>query len=127
MKLTPELQDKIIKYIKAGNYVETACDAVGINKTTYYDWIKKGEAGKEPYLNYANAIKKAKAEAIIKNVLVIQIAAKKNWQAAAWWLERTCYKLFGRKELVGGIEDKPILHKVEIVDVYGKNKKNKST
>ncbi|MHA1304883.1 MAG: IS630 transposase-related protein [Candidatus Heimdallarchaeaceae archaeon] len=108
MKLTSELQGQIVKYIKSGNYVETACDAVGIAKKTYYEWLKKGEQGIEPYSNFSNAIKKAKAEAIMRNVLIIQTAAPKNWQAAGWWLERTCYKLFGRKEQLGGIADEPL-------------------
>jgi transposase len=66
-KLTPELQEKIIKYIKGGNYIVIACQAVGISEVTYYDWIKKGEAGREPYADYADAIKKARAEAEIRN------------------------------------------------------------
>jgi len=29
-KLTPELQEKILSYIKAGSYIKTACKTVGI-------------------------------------------------------------------------------------------------
>jgi len=31
-----------VKYIKAGNYIETACDAVGIADRTYERWNKEG-------------------------------------------------------------------------------------
>ena len=42
MKLTPKLQKKLIKYIENGNYIVTACKAVGINKLTYYRWVQRG-------------------------------------------------------------------------------------
>jgi transposase len=48
-KLTPELQAEIILLLKAGNFVETACNNVGINKSTFYDWIKKGEKSNHPH------------------------------------------------------------------------------
>ena len=122
MKLTPELQEQIVKYIKSGNYIETACDAVSINKQTYYNWLERGEKGEQPFLGFLDAIKKAKAEAIMRNVLIIQTAAPKNWQAAGWWLERTCYKLFGRKEQLGGIADEPLKFEVEILNGNKKHK-----
>ncbi|GAI79278.1 unnamed protein product [marine sediment metagenome] len=59
-KLTPELQEKIIKYIRGGNYVETACNAVGVHKTNFYIWLKRGKAGEEPFLYFLYTIKKMK-------------------------------------------------------------------
>ena len=38
-----------------------ACQAVGIVEKTYYEWIKKGEAGIEPYIEFVESIKKAKS------------------------------------------------------------------
>ena len=46
-KLTPKLQDDIVKVIRSGNYIETACAFVGINKTTFYDWLKRGAREKD--------------------------------------------------------------------------------
>ncbi|MBA7478831.1 hypothetical protein ES707_14259 [subsurface metagenome] len=139
-KLTPELQDKIIKYIKAGNYNKVACQMVGIWEKTYYRWIKRGEKaleleeeGKEIsesekiYCQFCQSIRQAEAEAEIRNVTVIYVAAKEDWHAAMEILARKYHDRWGRKELVGGIKDKPILHEVKIVDVYGRNKKNRST
>ena len=124
-KLTPELKEEIVKYIETGNYIRTACQAVGIGKTTHYIWMERGKKASELeekgkripesekiYRDYRDAIKKAKAKAVIRNVLVIQAAAKKSWQAAAWWLERAHFKDWGRKEGIGGIKDSPI--KIEI-------------
>ena len=73
-KLTPELTEEICKYISEGSYIETACKNAGINKTTFYDWIKKAEDAYNSgdtdsiYLNFANAIEKADAEIEHKHV-----------------------------------------------------------
>jgi len=98
-KLTPELQAEIVKYIQAGNYARHACLAVGISERTYYNWIEWGEERQSGvYFQFMQAIKKAEAQAVARNVAVIQKAAIDTWQAAAWWLERTQYEHFGRKD-----------------------------
>src|SRR5688572_8306482 len=88
--LTPAVTRVIVKVIKAGNYVETAVAAAGISKETFYDWLKKG--GKEasgPHRDFSDAVEKAKAEAEMRDVAIIDKAAKSGqWQAAAWRLER---------------------------------------
>jgi hypothetical protein len=108
MKYKPELVEQLIKYIKAGNYIKTACEAVGIDESTFYKWGKRAEKKEEPYFQFFQSIKRAESEAIIRNVITIQSAAKRKWQAAAWFLERKDYERWGRKELVGGIPDKPM-------------------
>ena len=100
MKYKPELINELIKYIEAGNYQKTACEAVGISEETLNQWKKKPE--------FSELIKKAEAKAIIRNLTIIQLAAKKNWQAAAWFLERKDYKEWGKKDLIGGIENEPV-------------------
>jgi hypothetical protein len=101
MKYTPELVNQLIKYIEAGNYNKTACDAVGIDEQTFYRWIKEKS-------EFSESIKRAESKAIIRNLTIIQLAAQKNWQAAAWFLERKDYERWGRKEQIGGINDQPI-------------------
>ena len=113
MKYTPELVEQLIKYIETGNYIETACDAVGISKQTFYRWLEEKN-------DFSDAIKKAESKAIIRNVLIVQSAAKKNWTAAAWFLERKDYKNWGRKEQVGGIPDQPIKAIFEIINAKDK-------
>lgn len=112
-KLTPELQDEIIKVIRSGNYIETACAYVGINKSTFYDWLKRGAREKDrlaknprakvrksekPFVDFSNAIEKALAHAEIRDVAIIGKAAEENWQAAAWRLERKFPDRWGRKD-----------------------------
>lgn len=114
-KLTPELQAEIVKIIKTGNYIETACAFVGINKSTFYDWLKRGAREKQRleknprakikkseavYVEFSNAIEKALAQAEIRDVAIIGKAAESNWQAAAWRLERKYPERWGRKDRI---------------------------
>lgn len=104
MKYSPEIIQELIKYIETGNYVTTACQAVGISRKTYYEWLAdetKSDISDE-------IIQKAEAKAIARNVVIIQNAAKESWQAAAWFLERKDYKGWGRKELIGGLSNEPL-------------------
>jgi transposase len=99
-ELTDELHDKIINLIRAGNYIETAAIAAGISKQSLYTWMKNGnkqKAGK--YRKFLDAINKAvgEAEAIDVNNIA-KAAAKGNWTASAWRLERKHPQKWGRSE-----------------------------
>jgi hypothetical protein len=94
-----------------GNYIETAAAYAGIHKTTLYDWLKKGANSKSgKYREFSNAVDKAMAEAEIRDVALIAQAAKENWQAAAWRLERKYPARWGRKTQheVTGKDGKPV-------------------
>ena len=133
-KLTPEIQEKIIGYIKAGNYIATACKAVGIYKSTYYRWVQRGtkalwleEKGEkvleseEIYYNFCNSIKKAKAKAEMQSVSLIRIAGIDNWQAAAWWLERTNWKKWGKKDKLE-VKTKKTVESKQVIEFRTKEK-----
>lgn len=110
-KFNAEIANAIIENLRLGNYTEHAATAAGLAKSTLYSWLERGrkeqesiEAGFEPkrveneFLEFSNAVEKAKAEAVSRNVAIIQKSAHSGtWQAAAWWLERTQQHLFGRK------------------------------
>ncbi len=76
--LTPDLQAKICQYIAAGNYLSTACAAVGISPDSYHNWIERGQAEIDAgdtagqFFGFIHAIKRAEAdrEAIIVGRLV---------------------------------------------------------
>jgi len=109
-KLTPELQEEILNLIRAGNYVKDACLAVGIDESTYYKWIKRGEKAKSGiYFQFVQSTKKARAFARALRVEKITDAMEENWQAAAWWLERTDPEHWGRRsrvDLEGQVDSK---------------------
>jgi hypothetical protein len=98
-KLTPEVQDKIVKALRAGNYRTTAAKVAGIHDATFYNWIKWGEAQKKGrYFEFFEAVKKAEAEGEAALIATINVASKDTWQAAAWILERKYPDRWGRKD-----------------------------
>ncbi len=62
-KLTPELQAKIIERVERGIEPDTAAQAAGIDRVTYYRWMKQGrqEEG-TPFAEFATAVARACAE-----------------------------------------------------------------
>ncbi len=58
-------------------------------------WGRSSEKG--IYREFLEAIEKAEAQAKVRNVTIIQAAAKDNWQAAAYWLERRYPEEWGRR------------------------------
>ena len=117
--LTKELLEEIIEHSKLGLPDQTIFMALGIPKSTWYQWKNKGialiektKATKIEYkskktlqdaqrlMDFTNAIKKGRQIAIAKCVRIIHKAADDTWQAAAWYLERVAFKTYGRKELI---------------------------
>ncbi len=114
LKITSEIQAKIVDAIKAGNYIETAAAYAGIHKSTLYDWLKRGEREKqrvagtkkkiakkeEAFVIFSDAVEKALADAEVRDVMLIAKAAQVDWKAAAWRLERKFPDKWGRKDRV---------------------------
>lgn len=100
--------------IRLGMYLDDAAAMAGISKTTLYNWLSMGKdavdkhghgdtlTDKETQLvDFLNAVEKARADAVMRNIGVIQKAAQDgSWQASAWFLERTNPKKWGRHETV---------------------------
>lgn len=81
-----------MKLIRYGNFVEIACDYVGIHVDTYYDWMRRAREGgprNRPYVDFSEAVKKAEATAEAECVARIRLAGQKgNLRADTWYLER---------------------------------------
>jgi hypothetical protein len=114
------VREQVLRALHAGAYVEDAAKSAGIHPSTFYEWLARGEEHRKalaeddgyavpkseaPYVEFADAVEKARATAVVTFVAVVANAARKGiWQAAAWWLERTRPEEFGRKwrgELTG--------------------------
>jgi hypothetical protein len=95
-KLTPEAQEKILRHLRIGAYVETAAAAAGISRDTFYNWLKRGAEGKAPYAAFAEAVEQAIAESEARDLATVLAASKTQWQAAAWRLERRFPERYGR-------------------------------
>jgi transposase-like protein len=110
--LTEELSKKIISFIKAGNYMDTAARAAGVSKAILYVWLKeannemkrrergKHDKSKQVFVDFLDGIKSAQAEAEVRDILVISKASEKYWQAAAWKRERQNPARWGKKDAV---------------------------
>ena len=99
-KYTPEVKLEICKILAEGNTRHTAASLAGVSYDTFLSWFRKGEAGEEPYDEFYREVKYAEDEAIRRNLAIIQKAAEKSWQAAAWFLERKNPTDWGRKDRV---------------------------
>ena len=87
--LTPEVQRRLCDAIAAGNTRNDAAEYAGVGESTLRRWLAQGRhrrSGK--FRALLAAVKKAEADAVVRNVAIIQKAAATSWQAAAWWLER---------------------------------------
>jgi transposase len=88
-KLTPEVKDRLLSALRAGNYLEPACVYAGISYQTFLNWKERGEReGRGPYFEFLEAINKAMADAEIRAVAQWQQAMPENWQAVRDFLDR---------------------------------------
>lgn len=88
IKLTPEVHERICALVRAGNFRETASAAAGIDARTLRNWLRRGAEGEEPFATFSTDLDEAETVAEARNVAIIGAAAKDDWRAAAWWLER---------------------------------------
>jgi hypothetical protein len=62
--------------------------------------VRGGQEGCGVFRDFRAAIKKAQARAEENALKRIQTASRKQWQAAAWWLERKYPERWGKRERV---------------------------
>lgn len=104
-KLTPELQEKIIQAISAGNYIEVAAQYCGVDKATLYVWLKRGaRASGGIYRRFNDSVQKALSAAEVRDVTLIAKAAEADWKASAWRLERKFPDRWGHRSTVAVIQ-----------------------
>jgi hypothetical protein len=99
-KLNEGRQAKLCDAIRAGVPPETAAAYAGIDESTFYRWLQRGRvADADPlYAEFAEQVRLALAEWETRDILLIGEAAKSDWRAAAWRLERRLPKRYGRRE-----------------------------
>lgn len=61
-KCGSKVSDDLLRHVRAGNYLETAAHLVGIDRTTLFQWMKKGRQGVEPYRAFLRDVNQAIAE-----------------------------------------------------------------
>lgn len=110
-KLTSENIKKMAQSISNGVPYVRAAALLGISNSTFHYWKSEAEELKEKVesgmvtrvrgsknlllLDFLDSIEEATAKFINRNIALIQVAAEKDWKAAAWGLERRCPAEFG--------------------------------
>jgi len=101
-KLTADVEEKVVRAIRAGNYPEVAARHAGVHPSTYYRWMERGGLGgdaveDDPYRHFCAEVERAIADAEAAEVgLIVQAARGGTWQAAAWLLEHRFPERWGR-------------------------------
>ena len=106
--LNKTISKKIEQALRAGNYKQTAAKYAGISLGTFYGWMQRGrnfeqnDGPKEDaiYFEFLKMVEKAMADAEVEDVAIIKNASRKQWQAAAWMLERKFPDRWGRRDHV---------------------------
>ena len=87
-KLTPEAEVEILNLVAAGNTLNDAVRAVGVVSETARNWVKWGNAGREPYAEFVAKLGMAKAKAMTSYNAAINVATITDWRAAKFQIER---------------------------------------
>lgn len=57
--LSEELTERICKLIAAGDRPEVAAGVCGVGRRTYFEWMKRGEDGEEPFASFRTEVLRA--------------------------------------------------------------------
>ena len=86
-KYTPEVAQRIVDAIAAGNFLETAAAYGGISYECFNQWIRRGERETDGiYCGFLQDVHEAKAKAEVTLVATIKKASTNDWKAAGWLL-----------------------------------------
>jgi len=118
-KLTPRIHTVVVESIRAGNYMEVAARAAGVDKATLYRWLEKGAKTSGVYRDFRDAIETADADSEAESVKTIVEAGRRNWKAAMTYLERRHPDRWRRRmtQEVVGKDDGPVSyeHRLEVM------------
>ena len=88
-KYHASIAQKIGEHLRAGLNFRQTCAVLGIGEQTLRQWRRE-----KPEL--CAEISRAQGQAVADRLALINTAATKSWQAAAWWLERKYPHDWGR-------------------------------
>jgi hypothetical protein len=119
-KLTADVQTTLVFALSEGATVEHACDYAGIHKDTFYEWLKRAEAGEAEFSDFSDAITRARGRGIVTDLSTISKAVLAgDWKAAAWRLQHRYPKDYGAKLQIAGDAENPltVLHALPDADL----------
>jgi hypothetical protein len=122
-KLTPELQEELLKLIGAGAYIRQACEFVGISEASVYLWISRGSkeilrmetdakakpsAKEKAYVEFYYAFKKAENASEMRAIAIWQQTMSDDWRAAKEFLARRFPDRWSPRLEVTGADGQPV-------------------
>lgn len=128
-KFTEEVKQRLFFAIRKGAPYTIACDYAGISYELLRQWrIEANEEKNQDFIDFLVQLKQAEGETALKWLDVLDNAMPKEWQPAAWKLERRHYSEFSsnpavREEMKEIKEDIDILKKQHGASANGKEAK----
>ncbi len=89
--ITPEITAAVLAAVKVGAPLEVAAQAAGVPARTFWDWMRRGDEGKKPYVEFSQSVWRAEAEVHVSVVGSIRQAAIHDpaialrWMRMRWW------------------------------------------
>ena len=109
--LDQEKADALVRYVRLGEYLEIAAAAAGIHDDTFRNWKRRAAEELEegnpegPFARLFGSLKEAAALAQTDALATIR-SGPPNWQAQAWFKERTSAR-WRRRVAIAELEDEP--------------------
>ncbi len=90
--------NRIVDAIRRGLPFKLAAAAGGVSYNTFVRWRNEGSNPNAPrhLREFCNHVRSAESEAAQRFLGLIEAAAERSWQAAAWMLEKRHPDLFGK-------------------------------
>lgn len=105
-----KMQREFMVAIETGAPYLHACRFVGIHYHTFINYRRAGQdarskranrgrlgAIEKRFLDFLDSLEAAEAKAVVSRTAQLLTACKKDWRAAAWFLERRCPEEFGQR------------------------------
>jgi hypothetical protein len=109
--LTPEVHEKVREALDAGAYQRDAATFAGVSVRTFYAWLQRGREAAEALERgepvesvdrdlaaFLHMVEGSRVRVAVDLLTVVQDAARKDWRAAAWFLERSYPEQWGKRE-----------------------------
>lgn len=76
--------------VRVGVTLRNVHNHIGVSGQTFWNWIRRGNAGEQPYARFVERVNKARAECEVATLRAMQAAGGQDpWQSKAWLLERS--------------------------------------
>ena len=127
-KLTPKRRNTLLEKLRSGVDLPHAAAACGVTERTVLRWVERGKEALHnedeiaiedlPYARLVLAIREEIANQQVAALEQMQEHGQTQWQATAWWLERTDPDQFGRRYRmeVGNANNEPLKVQVDGLD-----------